>query len=210
MNASYHSFLMDNYYERNNLIKRAVLTYVSLKQNSNKYYLIELEEMKRGEFYIYQVIRKFGRIGISVRIEKTTYLDEEEALRGFQSIYCSKTARGYTDVEEGYDFISLYWQDIYHDRNIERFPLIPISSSQIEKAYQILEKLEELLIQDVNDIYLIEKYSNQYYRAIPTAFGRTIHYKESLIDTFEKINQKRTFLNSLLHSIESKNNYLFF
>lgn len=78
--------------------------------------------------------------------------------------------------------------------DLEKMPLGKLSARQLQTAYQALKELEDTLNKAGSKVELVGL-SNKFYTLIPHNFGLA---KAPIIDTTEKINQKREMVDSLM------------
>ena len=85
-----------------NTLKKVVLNFASLSQNSNKFYIMELQEGTGA--YPYRIYTEYGRMGKTPRKEGRYFDSVGSAYFEFDKILSQKEGKGYKQVEvdDGY------------------------------------------------------------------------------------------------------------
>lgn len=202
----------------NNVVDKVVLNYASLGENSNKFYIMELQEGSGA--YPYRIYTEYGRMGKNPRKEGRYFNDRGSAYGEFHKILSQKKGKGYepVEVDDGSSFspsmikvkekrtkdlssvkdkVLKFIGKIYQETtdflvtSIDT-PLGKLSANQVAKGYDILRKIEEDL--DTGYTYSLEHLSNQFYSIIPVAFGSRADYNKLIIDDYYKLNEKKDLL----------------
>ena len=171
------------------VIERAVLNFVSLQHNSNKFYIIELQKATAESGYPFRIYTEYGRIGNSPRKEGRYYHNQKLATDEFYHIVSSKRSKGYIGIEEEdkktpspttftFTYKSPKTDSDHSNQSFDRWgniikpskghnlflftPIGYVSAKQVVKGFEILRQIEEKLAgkSDVDFDYL----SNQFIR----------------------------------------------
>jgi poly [ADP-ribose] polymerase len=80
----------------------ATLMWSDLKNNNNKFYLIQLldSEKNKGQYSLWT---RWGRVGYDGQFSMQNYTDLDKAKREYEKKYKEKTTKGYTEIETSYD-----------------------------------------------------------------------------------------------------------
>lgn len=206
-----------NDFSVSSVLDKTVLNFASLSQNSNKFYIMELQEGIGGSYRIYT---EYGRMGRTPRKQGRYFNSRFEAEMEYDKILRQKINKGYEEVElkDGYSpnvsvvksnsnnidvskisnkilkFIGKIYKSTtdFLISSIET-PLGKLSTNQVARGLRILEEIEEF-IDGNKDFYNIERLSNDFYSVIPVIFGSKVDYKEFLIDDYYKLNDKKELL----------------
>ncbi|WCK57307.1 WGR domain-containing protein (plasmid) [Aneurinibacillus sp. Ricciae_BoGa-3] len=211
--------------------ERVVLNYASLQDNSNKFYIAELQE--GSGVYPYRIYTEYGRMGKNPRKEGRFFHSRWEADSEFQDILSSKQAKGYEkiDVDDGFSFSpstsvkvttkapkqnltnindkvlkligKLYQEATGYLVSSIQTPLGKLTSFQVSKGLEILNKIEELL--DKGSHTNLDYYSNQFYSIIPVIFGTKVDYRKFIIDDYIKLNDKKDLLGVMSSVVKVQN-----
>ena len=76
--------------------KRYTLNFTDIIGNSNKYYNLEIQEDKKGKFFLYT---QYGRVGGTAAKEYRKFASQSEAEIEAEKIVKSKTKKGYVEVK---------------------------------------------------------------------------------------------------------------
>jgi predicted DNA-binding WGR domain protein len=193
--------------------QHVVLNYVSIESNSNKFYIMEFQE-GIGD-YPFRVYTEYGRMGRTPRKEGRYYLTRREAKTEFESILSSKKAKGYelVVIEEEFDDFSFKPKSLKKDSPAFVSPsssltlhteIGELSEIQIHRGLKILEEMENELENGNKDLIYL---TNKFYSTIPMVFGNKINSSGLVLNTTEKINEKKELLINMLSSLESLSNY---
>jgi len=208
-------------FSKSRVLQKDVLNYASLGENSNKFYIIELQEGS-GD-YSYCIYTEYGRMGKNPRQEGRFFRSQFEAMREYDKIVSSKQSKGYKkiEVDDGFSFskptqvtvkrkanqvelskindkvlrlIGRLYQNAtnYLVQTIET-PLGKLSSNQVAKGLEILNRIEELLDKGSKG-YDLDRYSNEFYSVIPVTFGSRVDYQKFIINDYTKLNEKKDLL----------------
>ncbi|WP_180953843.1 WGR domain-containing protein [Bacillus sp. M6-12] len=188
--------------------QRVFLNFVSLQSNANKFYIIEFQEGSGTQpFCIYT---EYGRMGRTPRQESRYFSSRETANQFFHSLLSSKKAKGYELVAIEEDFDDLFTPRInqIHNRSLRIEPnslslhtqLGELSEIQLHRGLQILEEIEERLMKDSSDLLYL---SNKFYSLIPIVFGNKINMNDSVLDTHEKLYQRKEWLLNNLNALDN-------
>lgn len=205
-------------FSHKNTLKRVVLNYASLGENSNKFYIMELQE-GTGE-YPYRIYTEYGRMGKNPRKEGRYFQEIGSAYIEFDKILSQKEKKGYESIEvnDGFNLspstrvvsakkakVDLSSIDnkvlkligkIYQEStqflitSIDT-PLGKLTANQVAKGLEILKEIEDSLDNGYNNF---EYLSNSFYSIIPVIFGSKIDYNELIIDNYYKLNEKKDLL----------------
>ena len=205
---------------KTNTLERVVLNFASLKDNSNKFYIMETQSGS-GE-YPYCVYVEYGRLGKNPRKVGRYFNSQTQANSEFSRLQREKERKGYRKVEldDGFSlspttqvtvsneskanlskvndkvlrFIGKVYQKTtqFLVSSIET-PLGKLSPNQVAKGFKILTKIEEEL-DNGGSSFNIERLSNSFYSVIPVHFGNKVDYHKFIIDNYEKLNDKKDLL----------------
>lgn len=216
------------------VIERVVLNFVSIRHNSNKFYMIELQKATPKSDYPFRIYTEYGRIGKYPRKEGRYYHDQGAATDEFVHIVSAKRSKGYIEIEEAdqvnpspitFTFPNkLPKTDSNHTnqkfyRPMERFypatkrsqafsvstPLGYVSAKQVEKGLEILQQIEEKLVGETDGDF--EDLSNQFYSIIPISLGNKVDYYKYLINDYSKVNEKKAWLKSMNTNLPSRGTF---
>jgi len=205
----------------NNVLEKDVLNYASLGDNSNKYFIMELQEGTGA--YPYCIYTENGRMGKTPQRRDRFYQSRYEAENAYRDLKSEKTRKGYREIEvdNGFSFgsattvtvkqktkkqdlsaindkvlrlIGKLYQDAtsYLVKAIDT-PLGKLSSTQVAKGLEILAKIEDIL-DNGNGGYSLDRLSNEFYSVIPVTFGTKVDYQKFLISDYNKLNEKKDLL----------------
>lgn len=204
------------------VLKKDVLNYASLGQNSNKFFVMELQE-GTGQ-HPYCIYAENGRMGATPQKRDRFYDSLHEAEKGYEKIKSEKiNSKGYREIEVDDTFgfsspqtvtvkqktkkedlaqindkvlrlIGKLYQDAtsYLVQAIQT-PLGKLSTTQVAKGLEILAQIEDMLDSGRKG-YSIDQLSNEFYSVIPVTFGAKIDYQKFLIDNYHKLNQQKDLL----------------
>lgn len=202
-----------------NVHEKQVLNYASLGENSNKFYIAQVEEGS-GTFP-FRIYTEYGRMGKTPKKEGRFYTSLWSAKNDYDDLIRQKEGKGYkkVDVDDGFSyspsiinittkapkvdlstigdkvlkFIGKLYQVAtgYIVKSIDT-PLGKLSASQVAKGLQVLSDIEEML--DNGRTSGLEYSSNDFYSIIPVTFGSKVDYRKFLIDDYNKLNEKKDLL----------------
>lgn len=201
-------------------VERQILNKAELKANSNKFYIIELQEGK-GD-YPFNVYCEYGRMGALNPQRKDRYCTSQyEAEREYRKIISSKESSGYAkvdvDLSGGTQTVHLQTASKPQDLTVIKdkvlrligklyqsatsylataidTPLGKISGTQVARGFQALREIEELLDRGITSGHALERKSDSFYSIIPVSFGHKVDYAKFLIDDYSKLNQHKDLL----------------
>lgn len=199
--------------------KRVLLNYASIEEDSNKYYLLILEEGV-GFFGNYRIFTEYGRIERkNIRRQARYFLSLHQAQKEFDKLIKSKKSKGYqeieiekkvdcTTIEDSFtipDTTEEVLSRLKHkvmefiDENSSKknrqkkktvkTPLGIISLNQVEKGVKILEQIESEIKKGTKISKVYTDLSNMYYSVIPCAFDVLVD--KNKYKTKDKINLLR-------------------
>ena len=202
-----------------NTFRKDVLNFASVGANSNKFYMIELQE-GTGDFS-HCIHTQYGRMGKTARNEYRYYNSRFQATSEYDKIVRSKESKGYRKVEvddgngrsaqisvpgkakpKDLSSISdkvlrligkLYTQATNYLISTIDTPLGKLSTNQVKKGVEVLEKIEVMLDQGAKG-YSLEQLTDEFYSIIPFSFGSKVDYQKFLIDSYDKLNEKKDLL----------------
>jgi len=208
-------------FTKSRTLERDVLNYASLGENSNKFYIMELQE-GTGQ-YQYCIYTENGRMGKTPQRRGRYFSSRYQAESDYRQILREKTGKGYhqIDVDDGFGFstpasvtvkktttkqdlsaindkvlrlIGKLYQDAtsYLVKSVET-PLGKINSSQVKKGLEILARIEDLLDSGSHG-YSLDRYTDEFYSTIPVTFGTKVDYQKFLINNYAKLNEKKDLL----------------
>lgn len=207
----------------NRTLQRDVLNFTDLGVNSNKFYVMELQEGS-GQ-YSYCIHTTYGRVGKNPKQEGRYFNSQYEAQAEYNKIFRAKTRKYHKiEVEDGYSpfssqgtvsvrrktnnidlsqvndkvlrMIGRLYEDAtsYIAKSIQT-PLGKLSANQVAKGLEILATIESMLNgKDGISQHQFERLSNQFYSVIPVEFGGKIDYHKALINDFTKLNDRKDLL----------------
>lgn len=203
-------------------VRKDVLNYASLGENSNKYYIIELQDGGAGSQYPYRIYTEYGRMGKTPRQENRFYNSLYQAEDEYRDIVSKKKSKGYEpiQVDDGFNFSQtvtvktnkpkqdlskindsvlrligkLYREATSYVVSAISTPLGKLSASQVQRGLEILQKIEELLDNGQKDGYDFDRLSNQFYSVIPVIFGHKVDYRRFIINDYVKLNERKDLL----------------
>lgn len=214
-----------------NTLEKVVLNYASLKDNSNKFYIIELQE--GTGLHSYRVYTEYGRLGKSSRKNARYFNSHSLAINEYYNLLSEKEKKGYKQVEvveescntqtsamirkpnKGLDlssvgdkilrFIGKLYQTTtnFLISSIDT-PIGKLSANQVIKGLSILDEIEREL--NVGDDGSLEYLSNEFYSIIPISFGNKVNYNEFIIDDYYKLNDKKDLLGVMDSVVNVQNN----
>lgn len=201
-------------------LEREILNKASLGENSNKFYIIELQEGV-GD-YNFNIYCEYGRMGAVSPQKKDRYFTSRyEAEREYHKIISSKEGSGYAkvdvDLSGGTKAVTISGsakqQDLstIKDKVLKLIgklyqsatsylataidtPLGKISGTQVARGFEALRNIEEVLDSGVTSGHRLERLSDAFYSIIPVTFGSKVDYAKFLIDDYTKLNQHKDLL----------------
>ncbi len=206
--------------------QKQMLNYANLGENSNKFYYLEIQE-GTGQ-YSHRVFTRYGRVGRN-EIQEGRYFNSFWAAREcFDELIAKKTAKGYRLIDlEGEaptvrtriktpppdlkiipDKTLRLVAKFYHEAigfvtgSIET-PLGKISANQVAKGYRILDEIEHMLNQSSQSF---EYLSNDFYSIIPVIFGNRVDKQKMLINSFQKLMERREMLDVMNSIVDAQKN----
>ncbi len=99
-NASSYYVLPDLTHQFNGKHFCSTLNFSDLKDNNNKFYLIQILFNQSSNQYLFW--NRWGRVGYPGQNSKIPFNNKEDAIRNFIKKYKEKTAKGYTHIEIDY------------------------------------------------------------------------------------------------------------
>lgn len=217
--AAKPSEYIDKYYS-------VTLNYTNVKNNNNKFYIIQLLQ----DVYTkkYGILYRWGRVGKFGQVNFVAYENFEDAQMAFLTKLQNKEIYGYTKIkteakikakndndindmdEEGlekhivnllklvFDIKSFnqQMQDFGYDSN--KIPLGQLSLEVINEGYIYLKELENIIESSNNSNYSNKIYelSSKYYTLIPHNFGM-YHMANFLINSMDKVQKEYELLESI-------------
>jgi predicted DNA-binding WGR domain protein len=185
--------------------QRVVLNYVRIQSNSNKFYIMELQEGAVENSY--RIYIEYGRLGRFPRRHVRYFLARLEAKSEFEKILTSKRKKGYELIliEDDWDDFSYNpFEKIEQTKTSQPIspfptssihsPLGQLSDIQLHRGFHILTQLEENIHNGGFDVLDL---SNQFFSVIPIVLGNQID-ESYLLDTKEKVQAKKAWLNQLI------------
>lgn len=204
--------------------ERIMLNYASLGENSNKFYLVVLEEGKGigGNFRVYT---EYGRLGKGTPRQQARYFHSlYSAQDEFHNIVRKKKAKGYVEVETDDTSNSVQQVQIKNQKKPKQqelsqikdkvlqfigglytystsylvkaiqTPLGKLSANQVAKGLQVLEKIEQELDSGNTFMSTYEQLSNEFYSIVPFVFGTRVDVRQMRIDDYQKLNDRKDLL----------------
>lgn len=211
-------------------IRKDILNYASLGANSNKFYILELQEgLGVKPFAVYC---EYGRLGSNPQKKYRFFDSEYEAKREYEKIKRSKESKGYkvVDIQDQasqgqmkVDIKDDNKKDVSQIKNkVHRLigklyqsatsylvsaiqtPLGKISGTQVAKGLSVLKKIEELLEEDNPSMAKYEKLSDEFYSIIPVPFGSRVDKNKFLINDYQKLNDKKDLLGVMNSVVQAQ------
>ena len=201
------------------------LNYTNVKNNNNKFYIIQLLQDKYTQQY--GVLYRWGRVGRFGQVNYITYKNFDEARQAFLTKLENKILYGYIKIkteakikkdindeedknDDGlekplanllrlvFDLKSFnqQMQNIGYDS--DKIPLGQLSEEAIRDGYKCLNQLEKI-IEDKNvsnRSNQIYDLSSKYYTLIPHNFGM-YHMSQFVINSMDKIQKENELLDSI-------------
>lgn len=211
-----------------NVLKKDMLNYASLQENSNKFYYLELQEDSKNPYYQYRIYTRYGRVNKKAKEEARYFTSLHTASNEYNNIISKKTGRRSSgsvyvrvELDDGFSpqtaavkaqtpatdktskvvendkvlkLINKLYKitTSYLVKTIET-PLGKLSANQVAKGAKILDELEMIIRRD-GSRYDIEELTNRFYSVIPHEFGRQADISKLMIDSINKIVDKRDLL----------------
>lgn len=197
-------------------LDKQVLNYASLGENSNKYYIIELQQ-GTGD-YPFRVYTEYGRMGGKPKKEGRFYRGKFVAEQDFVDIIRSKENKGYRRVDVGDSVSAVHFTQKQQATDLSKIndkvlrfigklytlatdyliksidtPLGKLSARQVADGFNILKEIEAELTRNAS-FYTFEQLSNDFYSVIPVIFGARVDIKRMAIDDYAKLNDKKELL----------------
>lgn len=212
------------------VLRKEVLNFASLQGNSNKFYIIELQEGTGTHPYC--VYTNYGRMGQTPRTGEKLFQSHYEAEREYDKTLRSKTGKGYKVVEmEGQASSSAPVQinttekqkkmslETIEDKVLQLIgklyshattfmaksvttPLGSLSANQVAKGYKILRDIEEVL--DGSSKQSTLRLSDEFYSIIPVIFGSRVDVQKMNIDSFSKLNDQKDLLGVMESVVQAQ------
>lgn len=219
-------------FAKTNVLEKEVLNFASISANSNKFYIIELQE-GYGD-YKYCVYTERGRMGCKNPVKQCRFFQSyTQAYGHYQTTLSGKLSKGYVkiiledspftvtttkviknDVKEEVESITdkvlqlvgkLYSSvSEYLIKSIQT-PLGKISPIQVSKALDVLNEIERSL--DAGYTSRNEYLSDEFYSYVPVIFGRTVNRSQFLIDTYAKLNEKKELLDIMSSAVKAHDSF---
>lgn len=228
--------------EFENKIYNCILNQTDIKQNSNKFYIMQIIVSSSNKYYLFIV---YGRTGETGKSSIKEYDNQVSIIYAFEKQYKTKTGNDWhsktftkkagkyymTDIDYEAEFkklapdiadkikqieppskLSIDVQDLIGllsdvsmmqesmvslDIDTKKMPLGKLSHNQLEKADQVLNKLEHLIATKNNNLVSedgIVELSSEYYTYLPMACGRKT---PPLIDNSTILDNYRNIINEL-------------
>lgn len=198
------------------ILKKQMLNYASIGENSNKYYYIEIQR-GQGEFS-HRVYTEYGRVGKTKVCEGRYFNSLWAAESCFSDIIDQKEGKGYRKViledevrsphtvikpainlNQINDKVLQLIGKFYHEAigfvtASVQTPLGKISAYQVKQGSDILDQIEFKLRHDTGYVDF-EWLSNEFYSVIPVIFGPRVNKQVMLINSYAKIMEKREMLD---------------
>jgi poly [ADP-ribose] polymerase len=210
--------------------ERVVLNFASLRDNSNKFYILEFQE--GSGVYPYRIFTEYGRLGKTPRQEGRHFHSRFQAQQEFDKILSAKRSKGYVKVvvDDGFNFapsvatvqakgqtkqndlskvnnkvlrlIGKLYQNAtsYLISSIDT-PLGKLSATQVAKGLEVLEKIEERLD---NGYTQYDDLSDEFYSVIPVSFGNKVDYGAFVINNYFKLNEKKDLLGVMSSVVKAQ------
>ena len=216
-----------------NIVKKELLNYASLGENSNKFYRLELQEGGPGSQHPYRIYTEYGRLGKTPRKENRFYTDLSSAEADFRSILSQKRSKGYEPVQvddganssqtitlqsktkkEDLNQINdnvlrligkLYKEATSYIVSAISTPLGKLNPDQIKRGLEILQKIEQMLDDGLKSGGEFDRLSNQFYSVIPVIFGTKVDYKKFIINDYIKLNERKDLLGVMSSVVQAQN-----
>lgn len=210
-------------------LKREVLNFASLGDNSNKFYIIELQEgVIPGEYNVYC---EYGRLGKTPQRKDRYITGVYSAESEFNKIIASKQRGGYkiVEVDDGLttqavnvssttkatDLFSikdkvlrligkLYQEATSYLATAIDTPLGKISATQVAKGFSVLRDIESYLDAGVTSGSQLVGFSNEFYSVIPVSFGNKVDFQKMLIDDYIKLNNYKDLLGVMDSVVQAR------
>lgn len=198
-------------------LERVVLNFASLKDNSNKFYIMELQE--GTGIAPYRIYTEYGRMGKNPRTEARFFQNSVQMKWEGDKLLNSKIKKGYRKVELDDSNSSVVTIKIKTNIDVSKIsdkvlsfigkifksstnyitssiqtPIGKLSAIQIEKGVNILQEIEENLDKKVINSNVYVKLSDDFYSVIPSVFNSRGNFKNLIIDDYEKLNDKKDLL----------------
>lgn len=216
-------------FRKKRTVKREVLNFASLGDNSNKFYIIELQEgMISGEYNVYC---EYGRLGKTPQRKDRYIYGEYSAESEYNKIIASKQRGGYKIVEVDDGFGSgavtvagstkvtdlstikdkvlrligkLYQEATSYLATAIDTPLGKISATQVAKGFSVLRDIESRLDAGITTGSQFVDFSNEFYSIIPVSFGNKVDFQKMLIDDYIKLNQYKDLLGVMDSVVQAR------
>ena len=210
-------------------LKREVLNFASLQDNSNKFYIIELQEgVVPGEYNVYC---EYGRLGKTPQRKDRYITGEYSAENEFNKIISSKQRGGYkiVEVDDGVatqavnvssttkatDLFSikdkvlrligkLYQEATSYLATAIDTPLGKISATQVAKGFSVLRDIESYLDAGVTSGSQLVGFSNEFYSVIPVSFGNKVDFQKMVINDYVKLNNYKDLLGVMDSVVQAR------
>ncbi|WP_054692499.1 WGR domain-containing protein [Syntrophomonas palmitatica] len=193
------------------VLRKVMLSFASIGNNSNKYYQLELQE---GFNNTYRVYTEYGRVGKTKVQEGRYFTSRWEADRCWEDLFDQKTQKGYREIElvensapttskpkvvnlnqiddKVLRLIAKFYQEAigFVTASVET-PLGKISERQVLEGKRILGNIERYLNEGKSRHY--EELSNEFYRTIPVVFSSD--RREMIINTFSKLQKYKEMID---------------
>lgn len=202
-------------------LDRVVLNYASLKDNSNKFYIMEIQE-GTGE-YSHRIFTEYGRMGKTPRKEGRYYQSKFQAEMDFGKILTQKESKGYVrvDVDDGFSFGSSVATVVTKPNKLDlssindkvlkfigkiyqattsflissiETPVGKLTANQVAKGLRKLDEIEAILDSGHISLAGLECLSDEFYSIIPATFGSKVNYDKFIIDDYYKLNERKDLL----------------
>lgn len=217
-------------FQKKKELKKDILNFASLGANSNKFYILELQEgVGIQPFAVYC---EYGRLGSSPQRKHRFFGTEYEAEREYQKIKRSKESKGYKVVDIQDQSVGQVKVDVKDGRKKEvgqiknkvhrlvgklyqsatsylvsaiQTPLGKVSGTQVVKGLTVLKKIEDILDGGGTlDANRLERLSDEFYSVIPVPFGSRVDKNKFLIDNYVKLNERKDLLGVMNSVVQAQ------
>lgn len=215
------------------VIRKDVLNYASLGENSNKYFIMELQE-GTGQ-YPYCIYVENGRMGGPTPQRRDRFYHSlYEAESDYRDLKSEKNRKGYKEVDVDdnsngssasttvtvkqktkkedlskiNDKVLRLIGKLYQDATSYlvqaiQTPLGKLSATQVAKGLEILARIEDILDSGSGG-YQLDQLSNEFYSVIPVTFGTKVDYNKFLINNYNKLNQQKDLLGVMSSVVKAQ------
>lgn len=217
-------------FQKKKELKKDILNFASLGANSNKFYILELQEgIGIQPFAVYC---EYGRLGSTPQRKHRFFGTEHEAQREYQKIKRSKESKGYKVVDIQDQAVGQVQIDVKDTRKKEvgqiknkvhrligklyqsatsylvsaiQTPLGKVSGTQVAKGLTVLKKIEDILDGGGTlDTNRLERLSDEFYSVIPVPFGSRVDKNKFMIDNYVKLNERKDLLGVMNSVVQAQ------